>query len=55
MSERDGIKLIDQLPKDFDTKAHPVRTAPFSFPKALAFLSALAIVLGALITGTWNR
>ena len=56
MSNRDGIKLIDQLPKDFDTKAQPVRFAPLShLAQAAALFAAVCLLVAVLMRGYWEN
>ena len=57
MSERDGLKIIDQLPLDFDRKACPSNGgAPFSrLLKAAAIAAALGALLLILARGSWSH
>ncbi len=67
MSYADPYQIIDHIPKDFEMKVRqrnrgpkPVKPeAPAPARKStvltvVAFLGALAIIAGALITGAWN-
>lgn len=57
MSERDGLKIIGQLPLDFDSKACPSKGgAPFSrLLKAAAIAAALGALLLILARGSWSH
>lgn len=56
MSIKDDLKLIDQLPRDFDTEARPKKVSPFSYAvKAILFLNALGILIAVLTRGYWNN
>lgn len=66
MSYADPYQIIDHIPKDFEQRNRgrplpkPVKPeAPAPARKStvwtvVAFLGALAIIAGALITGAWN-
>lgn len=60
--QRRRYKLPAQLRKEAHTKAQPAKAPePFSCERPrrvwtlIAFFGALAIILGALVTGAWNE
>lgn len=60
--QRRRYKLPAQLRKEAHTKAQPAKAPePFSCERPrrvwtlIAFIGALAIILGALVTGAWNE
>lgn len=48
---RKPLKIITQLPADFDLHPEPKNGSALRF---FCFLSALALVFGALVKGAWQ-